>query len=73
MSPDHLCTRPQWHAGFTLVELLIVVSIIGVLAAIAIPNFYRYQLRTKSAEALVNLQAISKAQERSTGPSMAPT
>jgi len=48
--------------GFTLIELMIVVAIIGILAAIAIPNFLRFQAKSKQSEAKTNLGGIYTAE-----------
>jgi len=48
--------------GFTLIELMIVVAIIGILAAIAIPNFLKFQAKSRTTEARTNLGAIFTGQ-----------
>ena len=54
--------RAVLAAGFTLVELMIVVVILGVLAGIAVPAFDRYVKRSKSAEALGNLGKLMQGE-----------
>ena len=55
--------RVNTRRGFTLLELMLVVGIIGVIAAIAIPNFIMYQARSRRSEAYTNLSAMGRAQK----------
>ncbi len=51
------------NEGFTLVELMVVVAIIGILSAVAIPNFKRYQAKSKTTEARLQLSALYTAEQ----------
>lgn len=50
------------HGGFTLIELMMTLSIIGILASIALPNFQNFQSRARQAEARVTLSALYVAE-----------
>ena len=60
---EAILMRVSKQSGFSLVELMIVVAIMAILAAIAIPSFLKFQTKAKESEARNNLAAIRTCEE----------
>ena len=58
-------TKIGWHRmknhGFTMLEIMIIVGVIGVLAAIAVPNFMKARVRTQSVQCSNNIRQFEAA------------
>lgn len=54
--------RSRRRDGFTLIEVMVVVAIVGVIASIAIPDFMRYVYKARRAEAIMALQVLHELQ-----------
>lgn len=58
-----LLNKSKSQAGFSLVELMVVVAIIGILAAVAVPSVNKYMAKARQSEAKTNLSALYTAEK----------
>jgi type IV pilus assembly protein PilE len=56
--------KPHQALGFTLIECMVVCTIVGVLAAMAVPSYLQYQLRAARVDAVQALTSLQNAQEK---------
>ena len=52
------------NKGFTLIELMIVVVIVGILSSIALPSYQQYTMRANRTDGMSSIQMLLDAQER---------
>ena len=64
MESNFKTERKTIRQGFTLIELLVVVLIMGILASVAMPQYFKSVEKSRAAEAIDALSAIASAQER---------
>jgi type IV pilus assembly protein PilE len=59
-----MSSLPRYRAGVTLIELMIVIVVVGILAAIAVPSYRNYLVRSQRTDARTILLKLQSAQER---------